>query len=318
MGDALLLRAQADSRPLSGARLAASGLEADMVGTHGCFVWYELTTTDTAAAKTFYAEVVGWRTRDASAPGAPYALFTAAEASVGGLQGLPEAARKMGALPRWIGYVGVDDVDAAAGRIARLGGTVLVPPTDVANISRFSIVADPQMATLALFKWLTPGEQRRAALRTAGHVGWHELVAADWRTAFAFYGELFGWQKVDADIGATGTYQLFAAGGQTIGGMSTKPATVPMPFWLYYFNVDDIDAAAERVMAGGGRILEGPTQAPGGSWIVRCTDPQGAMFALTGTRSTKTIGYFEPVAASDPSAARFFVPKKAAPHIAAA
>jgi predicted enzyme related to lactoylglutathione lyase len=289
-----------------------------MADSHGRFVWYELTTTDTEAATTFYAKVVGWGTQDASMPGAAYTLFTAGDASVGGLQGLPEGLRKMGVAPRWIGYVGVDDVGATAERIARLGGAVHVPPTDVPNISRFSIVADPQGATLALFKWLTPGQQQRAAPGTAGRVGWHELLAADWRKAFAFYGELFGWQKVGTDIGATGSYQLFATGGQTIGGMSTKPAAVSMPFWLYYFNVDDIDAAAERVTAGGGRILEGPTQALGGGWIVRCVDPQGAMFALTGTRSRKAVGYFEPVAADDPSAARFFVPKKVAPHAAAA
>jgi predicted enzyme related to lactoylglutathione lyase len=285
-----------------------------MVSSHGFFVWYELTTTDTEAAKTFYTAVVGWGTQDASMPGAAYTLFTAGKASIGGLLGLPEDARKIGVAPRWIGYVGVDDVDATADRIKRLGGAVHVPPTDVPNISRFAIVTDPQMATLALFKWLMPEKEQRAAPRAAGHVGWHELLAADWKKAFAFYGELFGWQKVDADIGAMGTYQLFAAGEQTIGGMSTKPATVPTPFWLYYFTVDDIDAAAERVMTGGGRILEGPTQALGGGWIVRCVDPQGAMFALSGARSRKAVGYFEPVASDDPSAARFFVPKKTAPN----
>ena len=41
----------------------------------------------------------------------------------------------------------------------------------------------------------------------------------------------------------------------------------------------------ERVKAGGGRSLEGPLELPGGSWIARCADPQGAMFALQGKRS---------------------------------
>jgi len=68
---------------------------------------------------------------------------------------------------------------------------------------------------------------------------------------------------------------------------------VPVPFWLYYFNIDDIDAAAKRVKAGSGQILNGPIEVPGGSWIVQCTDPQGAMFALVGRRSYKLIGFFE-------------------------
>jgi len=62
---------------------------------------------------------------------------------------LPEDARRTGATPHWIGYVGVDDVDAAVDRIKQLGGTVYVPPTDVPNISRFSVVADPQTKALA-------------------------------------------------------------------------------------------------------------------------------------------------------------------------
>jgi predicted enzyme related to lactoylglutathione lyase len=42
------------------------------------------------------------------------------------------------------------------------------------------------------------------------------LLAADWEKAFAFYREVFGWQKADADTGAMGTYQLFSAAGETI------------------------------------------------------------------------------------------------------
>jgi uncharacterized protein len=62
--------------------------------------------------------------------------------------------------------------------------------------------------------------------------------------------------------------------------MMGKPPQVPAPCWLYYFNVDGIDAAAARVQAGGGTILNGPHQVPGGSWIVQCRDPQGGVFNL--------------------------------------
>ena len=283
-----------------------------MVSSRGRFVWYELTTTDADAAKVFYADVVGWGLRDASMPGVVYTLFTAGEDPVAGLMGLPAEAQKMGAQPCWTGYVGVDDVDAATDRLKRLGGAVYVPPTDVPGVSRFSVVADPQAATLALVRWLNPGQEQTAALTSPGHVGWHELSAVDWEQAFAFYGELFGWQKVHADFGGIGAYLLFSAAGQTIGGMSTKPSTVPMPFWLYYFNVGDVDAAAERVKAGGGKILEGPIEARGGNRIARCADPQGAMFALRSGRP-EAIGYFGRAAADDPAATRLFVPKKAGP-----
>src|SRR5712672_2298702 len=168
-------------------------------------------TTDMAAAKAFYAEVVGWGTQDASTPELGYTLFTAGSASVSGLMDLPEEARKMGATPRWMGYVGVDDVDVTADRIKRLGGAVYVPPTNT-NIGRISVVADPQTATLGLVEGLKPGQQQPAELDEAGRVGWHELLAADWEKAFAFYGELFGWRKADAETDPTEAYQLFSAG----------------------------------------------------------------------------------------------------------
>ncbi len=263
-----------------------------MANSHGRFIWYQLLTTDVEAAKAFYAEVVGWGRRDASAPGMPYTLFTAGEASVAGLMGLSEDATKMGARPSWLGYVGVDDVDATADRIQRLGGVVRIPPMDIRDVSRFSIVADPQMATVGLFKGVKPRHEQVVDPRTPGRVGWHELLAADWEQAWPFYGELFGWQKAEANVGAMGEYQQFSAGGQTIGGMMNKPPTVLEPCWLYYFNVGDIDAAVKRVKAGGGQVLRGPTEVLDGNWIVQCADPQGAMFALVGHRG---LGYFERV-----------------------
>jgi predicted enzyme related to lactoylglutathione lyase len=273
-----------------------------VVNSHGRFVWYELVTTDVPAAMAFYTKVMGWGAWDASVPGKTSILFSDGKAAVGALTRLPDDERKTGVQPSWVGYVGVDDVHATTDQIRRLGGTVHVPPTDVADISRFSVFADPQMARLALFKWLKPGQGQPPEPDARGRVGWHELVAADWETAWAFYAELFGWQKAEADV-SEGAYLLFAAGGQTIGGMFTKPPTIAAPFWLYYFNVGDIDAAAQRVKAGGGKIMDGPLEVPGVSWVVRCVDPQGAVFALEGQRRSSPVGYFVRTAARDASSA---------------
>jgi uncharacterized protein len=261
-----------------------------MVDHHARFVWYELMTTDVAAARAFYSAVVGWNALDASTPGLPYTMLNAGNASVGGLMELPEQATKLGATPRWMGYVGVGDVDLATERLRRLGGAVYVPPTD-SNIGRIAVVADPETSNLALVGGRKAGRQTTAELDRPGHVGWHELVAVDWETAFAFYRELFDWQKATAEIQANDVYQSFSAGGQTIGGMFNKRAIDPLPFWLFYFNVEDIDAAAERVTAGGGQVLSGPLDLPSGFRIARCRDPQGAVFALQGRRSEAGIGW---------------------------
>jgi predicted enzyme related to lactoylglutathione lyase len=255
-----------------------------VVDHHGLFVWYELLTTDTAAAKAFYGSVVGWGAEDASTAEFAYILFTAGDGPVGGLMDLPPEARKMGATPRWVGYVAVDDVDARAERLKRLGGAIYVPPTDT-NIGRIAVVADPQTATLALVKGLKLGQQGEADPDEPGGIGWHELYAADGDKAFAFYQALFDWQETQADTRPLPSYHLFAAGGRTIGGMFTKHARVPVPSWLYYFNVGDIDLALRRVEEGGGRIALGSHDLPDDTGIARCIDPQGAMFALQGPRT---------------------------------
>jgi uncharacterized protein len=252
-----------------------------LVDYPGCFAWYELITTDLAAAKAFYGSVVGWGARDASTPDLPYTLFTSGKVGICGLMELPEEGRRMGASPRWMGYIGINDVEVTADRIRRLGGAVYVPPTNT-NIGLISVVADPQTATFALINGLKPGRPQPAEYGKPGRVGWHELLAADWEKAFVFYSEIFGWQKADAEVSGTDTYQPFSASGLTIGGMFTKRPEEPLPFWLFYFNVEDIDGAADRVKTNGGQIYQGPLELPGGISIARCADPQGAAFGLQG------------------------------------
>ena len=78
--------------------------------------------------------------------------------------------------------------------------------------------------------------------------------------------------------------ELFKIGGTPMGAMFNNSVAQAARFWLYYFNVGNIDDAAKRVGDRGGKIMFGPQQAPGGGWIVQAADPQGAAFALLGKR----------------------------------
>ncbi|HME73825.1 MAG TPA: VOC family protein [Myxococcota bacterium] len=254
-----------------------------MSSSHGNFVWYELMTTDHKAAEAFYHGVIGWRAQDAGMPDRSYTILSVAETPIGGLMELPREDCEAGARPGWIGYVSADDVDATAARVTQAGGAVHRTPEDIPGVGRFAIVSDPHGATFALFKGSTDAQGRQPAPNTPGHMGWHELHAGDRESAFTFYSRLFGWTKAESvDMGSMGIYQLFATGKEPVGSMMTKTEAVQAPFWLYYFNVDDIEAGAARVKDKGGKVLNGPHQVPGGSWIVQCLDPQGAMFALVG------------------------------------
>jgi predicted enzyme related to lactoylglutathione lyase len=250
---------------------------------HGSFFWYDLMTTDTKAAATFYGDVVGWGTQAAQSPVSDYSLFTVEGQGIIGFMTIPEDAKKMGMPPCWMGYIAVDDVDAAAAKLEKLGGKVHKPPQDIPGIIRFAVVADPQGAGFIIAKGLIKDRPMPSfPANTPGTVGWHELYAANGNTIFEFYEKMFGWTKSDAmDMGPMGVYQMFKTGGEfTKGGIMTKPPEIPVPHWGYYFNVPAIDAAVERVTKGGGKILNGPMEVPGPMWIIQGLDPQGAAFAL--------------------------------------
>lgn len=256
-----------------------------MSNINGKFIWYDLMTTDIDAAATFYGGVIGWTTADSGMSDRSYTLLSAGPAMVGGLMPIPENLRAEGVPPCWTGYVGVDDVDAYAVRVKEAGGSVRRGPEDIPDVGRFAVVADPYGAVFILFKESSDDSPADVAPMAPGHIGWHELQAGDREGAFAFYSGLFGWTKTEAhDMGPMGIYQTFATGGLAVGGMMTREAQTPASFWLYYFNVDSVDAALSRVKDGKGQVLHGPQQVPGGVWIAQCLDPQGGMFAIVGAK----------------------------------
>jgi uncharacterized protein len=243
------------------------------------FVWYDLMTPDIKAAEVFYGKVVGWGVMDSGLVDRPYHILTMGKTMVGGVMPIPPDMAS--APPIWMGYIGVDDVDAYAKRVVERGGKVYREPTDIPNgVGRFSVVADPHGVGFVLF---TPGagDPPTDGGNDPGRIGWHELHAGDLDSAWDFYSGLFGWTKTSVfDMGPMGSYQIFATGGNPVGGMMTKMPESPHPSWLYYFNVDGIDAATERIKEAGGQVVHGPAEVPGGQWIVQAIDSQGAMFAL--------------------------------------
>ena len=243
------------------------------------FCWFELVTTDTAAAGAFYEAVIGWTSEMSSGPSGPYTIFKTADGiPVGGMLEMKDMP------PAWLGYVAVDDVDAFAGKVQASGGQIHKAPQDIPGVGRFAVVADPQGAVFVLFKGAPAAPPLQPAPMSPGSLGWSELHAADWEAAFAFYSDLFGWVKHDAvPMGEMGVYQTFGL-SQAFGGMFSNHQPAPGPYWLYYFGVDGVDSAVERVKAHGGQILMGPAEVPGGAFVVNAQDPQGGFFAFLGMR----------------------------------
>jgi predicted enzyme related to lactoylglutathione lyase len=265
-------------------------VSASRSATHGKFIWCELMTPDTKASGDFYSSVVGWKVKELSMPDMPsYFLFEMGEGDncpgIGGMMDFPpELQGKIP--PNWTGYVAVDDVDKTCKEVVSHGGHVQRQPEDIPTIGRFAVIADPHGAVICIMTPL-PMDIPPAELgpEDPGNVGWRELYAGNGEEALDFYGKIFGWTLDHAmDMGPMGKYNIFAHNGQVIGGMMTRPESIPMPCWVYYFNVEGIDAAVERVKAGGGQIVTEPMEVPGGAWIIQGIDPQGAFFCLVGRR----------------------------------
>ena len=258
--------------------------EANTASPTGKFCWCEWMGGDVQAAADFYAHVVGWSAKNTAGTGErPYTVLSAGAYGVAGMITISAEAKAMGAPPCWAGYVWVEDVDKAAAQLAAAGGAVKRAPSDIPGVGRFAIVTDSQGAYFRLFRDAGGNPPPAPAPQTPGLVGWRELHANDGAKAFDFYAGLFGWTKRSAmDMGAMGVYQLFgfAGGDSDVGGIMTRTPQTSGPFWLYYFNVPAIDAAAERVKAKGGKIVNGPMEVPGGQWIVLGLDLEGAMFGL--------------------------------------
>jgi predicted enzyme related to lactoylglutathione lyase len=254
-----------------------------MNSQRGRFVWYELHTTDVAAAAAFYGEVVGWQSNVVPMPGGDYRMFRSAQGNNSAVTELSAAAVANGAPPHWLGYLSVDDVDAAVATAVAAGGVVRLPAMDLPTVGRFCILADPQGANIAFFLPEGTPESMHDRMQP-GEFCWHELLCDDPAAALQFYQPLTGWQALyDHDMGPDGVYRVFGFSQEDqLGGMFPRPKEDPHSAWSYYIGVADLDAAIARAVAAGGTLANGPMEVPGGARVATLQDPQGAWFSLLG------------------------------------
>ncbi len=259
----------------------------------GGFIWYELMTTDPAGAKRFYDQVVsGWSiATDSVAPGIDYRMINRSDGKMaGGVLTLTDDMQRDGARPIWVGYIHTADVDAAVEAIKADGGSVMMEPWDQPGVGRLAMVTGPEGAPFYLMDPIPPADDPDAksdvfSVNDAEHVRWNELYSSDPARSVDFYKRHFGWsQEGDMDMGPMGKYQFIQHDGVGIGAVMKTPPNVPHSIWNHYIGVVDIDRAAGAVTSGGGQVVNGPMEIPGGEYALNAIDPQGATFGLVGPR----------------------------------
>ena len=246
---------------------------------HGQFVWYELTTPDVAAARKFYPAITGWGTQEFDKD---YTMWTTRGVPFAGIFRLGPEQRQQGIPPNWMPYVDVDNVDETARKATSLGGKAVHGPQDIPNTGRFAVLQDPQGATFGIYK-SNRSSQSWDGTPVLGRFSWHELMTTDYKKAFEFYRQLFGWEKTgdEMDMGGGNMYSMYGKKGKMFGGMFNRPpemASMP-PFWMVYVHVKDVKKAVETATRAGGSVKQPPMEVPGGM-IAILGDPQGAGFAV--------------------------------------
>ena len=251
----------------------------------GDFIWYELMTPDPDRSKSFYDAVVGWDVEPRPAGEMDYRMIRRADGGhAGGVLRITEEMQQHGARPAWLGYLNVPDVDAKVAAIEAAGGKTLMAATDIPHVGRIAMVADPQGAPFYVMKPIPPAGQPNArsdvfSPNAVQRCAWNELVTTDLDSARHFYPEQFGWTLGDTmPMGPMGDYQFIHQAGQMIGAMFAPPDR--QPAWRFCFRVDNLERSIDAIRSGGGEILFGPTEVPGGGMIVQATDPHGAFFMV--------------------------------------
>jgi len=205
--------------------------------------WVDLPTTDQAAAKAFYAGLLGWTYDDQPmGEGQVYSMAMLHGHQVAAISAQPPEMAAAGAPPMWNTYLAVDSVDDATAKVEAANQHI--------------------GATL---------------VNEAGAISWNELVTTD-PGVTKFYSDVVGLTAETMDMGGQ-PYTVFKAGEAMVGG-SMAPQMPGVPnHWHVYFGTDDADATAAKAAELGGQVIVPPFDTPVGRMAV-LSDPQGAVFSL--------------------------------------
>ena len=130
---------------------------AGIVNEPATLCWNELMTNDLEVAGRFYTELFGWSRQEKELDGSgKYTIFMNGDTPAGGMM---QTSADSGDVPSsWMAYFAVEDCDARSRAAKDLGGQVLVPPTDIPTVGRFSVVQDPQGAVFSMIRLEAPPE----------------------------------------------------------------------------------------------------------------------------------------------------------------
>ena len=256
-------------------------MEQNTTARVGDFCWVDCAAQDPAAAQEFYGSLFGWSFEHDDNGGMPYITLKAGEQAIGGMYQLMDEQKEQGVPPHWLGYVKVEELEPTLAKVGEHGGVVVMEPCEVPDHGRLAVVQDPTGATFAM--WQPGGHDGSAYCPDEGMPTWFECMTTDIGAATAFYSAVFGWGVAEhPTVDAGMNYKVFMNGEIPAGGcmqMGEEFGGAPS-HWMVYFHVQDPDAVAERIAAGGGNVFMPPMDVAGVGRFGGGMAPDGAAFSF--------------------------------------
>ncbi|GAA5094769.1 VOC family protein [Nocardia iowensis] len=257
----------------------------------GQVVWFEIGTHDAAIVEKFYSQLLGWRFEvdpDSSVDGRRYIRIMAPSAPwpMGAINENPSGGQQLNI------SVFSNDVAGDTERLTGLGARVLVPPTQVAEVTSFAVLADPQGNPFSLFSRTEREDLKDRAEATEEHMtqsadapapgsmAWFEIGTTDFHTSRDFYTQAFGWRfEFDESAGGKPYYSIFTGNQWPAGGLYDHGAD-GQDYLMPSFLTDDVPATTDTAETLGAVVEFGPDSNPDGLVYSRIVDPNGNRFGL--------------------------------------
>ncbi|RVW01900.1 VOC family protein [Rhodococcus xishaensis] len=239
--------------------------------------WVDLQTSDQLGAKDFYADVFGWSYDDLTNPdGSVYSIAMLHGERVAAIAPLPAGSSPVDTPATWNTFITVDDVDAAAARVAPAGGKLILQAFDIGDAGRMAFLADPTGAEVGL--WQAREHVGATLVNETGTLIWNELITDHPETALPFYQAVVGLGS--APMPGRSRYTVLQVNGDGVGGCTTPPRPEVPNHWHVYFSVDETDATVANVVDKGGALMADPYDLPMLGRMAVLSDPQGAVFSV--------------------------------------
>jgi predicted enzyme related to lactoylglutathione lyase len=241
----------------------------------GAPCWIELFTKDPDTTRAFYNELFGWTCEAPNPDFGGYFNFSKNGVRVaGGYQNDGSS----GAPDAWSVYLATDDAQVTADRAAANGGTVVVPPLQVATLGTMEVFLDPGNASIG--GWQS-GEHRGFGLhQEPGTPSWFELHTRDYDKAVAFYKNVFAWDAHTAADAPEFRYTTYGDGDDALAGIMDSSQFMTageQAHWAIYFHSSDAEADVAKVEKLGGSVVMATHDTPYGRLAV-VADPTGIQF----------------------------------------